>query len=102
MLCKYCDDYSGICFNPESPMRADACPVPDVEGVCKFEDREVEIYVMTPSGCATCALMDAELAESIDDPRIEIFWERFTNLMERFGYAETREADAGQEEREKE
>ena len=83
-------------------MRADTCPVPDVEGVCKFEVREEEIYVLTPSGCATCALMDAEPVESIDDPRVEIFWEKFTSLMDRFGYTDTRETDTGQEGREKE
>lgn len=38
--CEYCDDCTGMCTNPESPVRADECPVPDTEGVCKFEKRE--------------------------------------------------------------
>ena len=35
--CKYCRDE--ICVNDDCPMRADFCPVPDTEGVCRFEDR---------------------------------------------------------------
>lgn len=35
--CKYCQDE--ICVNAECPMRADYCPVQDMEGVCRFEDR---------------------------------------------------------------
>lgn len=35
--CKYCQDE--ICVNAECQMRADYCPVPDIEGVCRFEDR---------------------------------------------------------------
>ena len=35
--CKYCQDE--ICVNDDCPMRADFCPVPDTEGVCRFEDR---------------------------------------------------------------
>ena len=39
MDCKYCQDE--ICVNADCPMRADFCPVPDVPGVCRFEEREV-------------------------------------------------------------
>ena len=35
--CKYCVD--GICVNADSPLRADYCPVPDVDGVCIYERR---------------------------------------------------------------
>lgn len=28
-----------MCVNDQSPMCADYCPVPDVEGVCRFEER---------------------------------------------------------------
>ena len=28
-----------FCTNPDCPMRADYCPVPDYPGVCRFEDR---------------------------------------------------------------
>ena len=36
--CKYCQ--GEVCVNADCPMRADYCPVPDVEGVCRFEERE--------------------------------------------------------------
>jgi hypothetical protein len=35
--CKYCQDE--FCTNDKCPMRADYCPVPDTEDVCKWEDR---------------------------------------------------------------
>ena len=38
MDCKYCQDE--ICVNADCPMRADYCPVVDVPGVCRFEERE--------------------------------------------------------------
>lgn len=37
MDCKYCQDE--ICVNADCPMCADFCPVADVPGVCRFEDR---------------------------------------------------------------
>ena len=37
--CKYCQDE--ICVNADCPMRADFCPVPDIPGVCRFEEREI-------------------------------------------------------------
>ena len=36
--CKYCQDE--ICVNADCPMCADFCPVPDIPGVCRFEERE--------------------------------------------------------------
>ncbi len=39
MDCKYCQDE--ICVNADCPMCADYCPVVDVPGVCRFEEREV-------------------------------------------------------------
>ena len=36
--CKYCQDE--VCVNSECPMCADFCPVVDVPGVCRFEERE--------------------------------------------------------------
>lgn len=35
--CKYC--INEICVNADCPMRTEFCPVYDVEGVCKYEDR---------------------------------------------------------------
>lgn len=86
MPCKHCDEFSGVCFNPDSPMRADECPVPDVEGVCKYEDREEEVLTLSPKGCALVALMDAKLVRTTDDPQIDVFWDSFSKLMEKFGY----------------
>lgn len=36
--CKYCID--GICVNADSPTRADYCPVPNEEFICRYEERE--------------------------------------------------------------
>lgn len=35
--CKYCQDE--ICVNANCPMRADFCPVVDIPGVCRSEER---------------------------------------------------------------
>ena len=87
MECKYCDDFTGVCTNGECPMCADACPVPDTEGICKFEQREERIYKLTPKGCVSLAMMDAGLIGNGDDPRLEVFWTQFLKLMVIFGYA---------------
>lgn len=81
--CKFCDDFTGVCCNPECPMRGDCCPVPDTEGVCKFECREEEI---TPKGCAIAGLMAAGLIQSADAAAVDIFWAEFSLLMQKFGY----------------
>ena len=36
--CKYCQDE--ICVNVDCPTCCDYCPVADVPGVCRFEERE--------------------------------------------------------------
>ena len=38
--CKWCVDE--ICVNADCPMRADYCPVPNDEGVCRYEERIIE------------------------------------------------------------
>ena len=38
MDCKWMQDE--ICVNADCPMCADYCPVVDVTGVCRFEERE--------------------------------------------------------------
>ena len=86
MNCKYCDDYTGICAKPECPMCGDCCPVPDVEGVCKFEDRE-EFYQLSPKSCGISALMTSGLISDMNDPMAEKFWKDFFGLMIRYGYA---------------
>ena len=35
--CKYCQDE--VCVNADCPMCCDFCPVVDVPGVCRFEER---------------------------------------------------------------
>lgn len=87
MQCKFCDDFTGICPNPECPMRGDCCPVPDMAGVCRFESREEERYELTPKGCAVAALMAAGLTDGKDKSVVETFWDTFTELMMRYGYA---------------
>lgn len=86
MECKFCDNFTGICTNGECPMRGDCCPVPDTEGVCKYECREEENYVLTPKSCAIAALQDAALVQGPDDPSVDQFWNSFNSLMQKFGY----------------
>ena len=37
--CKYCQ-VDEVCVNADCPMCCDFCPVPDIPGVCRFEERE--------------------------------------------------------------
>ena len=41
MDCKYCQDE--ICVNADCPMCAEYCPVVDVPGVCRFEERSADM-----------------------------------------------------------
>ena len=93
MECKYCDDFTGVCTNGECPMCADACPVPDTEGICKYEQREERVYKLTPKGCASVALMDAKLIRNSSDPAVDVFWDSFAHLMEKFGYVQVEEGE---------
>lgn len=86
MECKFCDDFTGVCTNPDCPMCADACPVPDVEGLCKYEQRKERVYKLLPRGCASIALKDAGLVQSIDDPAVDQFFDSFQKLMIKSGY----------------
>lgn len=52
--CKWMQDE--ICVNADCPMRADYCPVPDVPGVCRFEEKGA--MAMRPSPCKTCLQKD--------------------------------------------
>lgn len=80
MECKYNQDE--FCTNDQCPMFADYCPVPDVEGVCKYEDRE-EVCALTLKGCFVSALMDHI---SLDEDIIDFIWHDFVALMESHGY----------------
>ena len=84
MQCKYNQDE--FCVNADCPMRGDYCPVPDIEFVCKYEDREEERYVLSPKGCFIAALNDYHLY--LDNNDYDNIWESFRELMIKFGYAE--------------
>ena len=68
-------------------MRADECPVPDTEGICRYEDRtEEEVWKLTPKGCACVALEHAGFVKSSLDDACDVFWEEFSRLMDLCGY----------------
>ena len=48
--------------------------------------KEEPTYKITPLGLAAVALKIAGLVASIDDERIEVFWDEFENSMKRAGY----------------
>ena len=84
MECKYnCDEF---CINDQCPMHGDYCPVPNYEGVCKYEEREDERYVLTPRGCLFVALTDNNIKISADD--LDAVWSSFEELMRQHGYVE--------------
>ena len=95
MECKFCEAFTDVCTNPECPMCADACPVPCAEGLCKYEQREERMYKLTPKGCASVAMLDAGLIKNSDDQRLEVFWDRFAELMWTAGYAPEEEVKDG-------
>ena len=86
MYCTY--NENDFCTNDECPMCADYCPVPDMGGVCKYEEREEEVYKLTPKGCLRVALEHKNIY--IDDVFDDV-WEDFSNLMIKLGYAEVEE-----------
>lgn len=83
MECKFSN--GGICGHVECPMYYEECPVPDTEGICRYEEREEEIWTLTPKGCLIAALEKHNI--HIDDIIDEI-WDDFSSLMTRLGYVE--------------
>ena len=81
MECSY--NKNEFCTNDQCPMCADYCPVPDFAGVCKYENREEERYVLTPKGCFVSALLKHI---SLDEDIIDFIWRDFTESMEAHGY----------------
>lgn len=73
-----------FCTNDECPMCADYCPVPDVEGVCKYEEREEVTYTLTPRGCLLTALLNVGV--NLDGRTFNDVWDGFTTLMTELGY----------------
>ena len=69
--CNWCKDE--ICVNADCPICCDYCPVPDTEGVCKFEDRSerhftVEGLTMTKEYIEREALIARYDAEHVGPP----------------------------------
>ena len=86
MECKF--NHDGICANANSPMYYDHCPVPYVEGICKYEERKVDdqVWRLTPKGCLAAALDNNDL--HIANDYFDAVWKDFFALMKKFGYAE--------------
>lgn len=74
-----------FCTNDKCPACADFCPVPDSEGICKYEDRNIK-YTLTPKGCLRVALLESKV--DIDEKTTDLVWDNFKNIMCRFGYFE--------------
>ena len=71
-----------FCTNDQCPMCADYCPVPDIEGVCKYEERE-ERWTLTPKGCFAAAIANhVYLSEDV----VDLIWDDFAEIMSDFGY----------------
>jgi hypothetical protein len=85
-ICTY--EFSEFCTNGKCPMCGDYCPVPDTEGVCKFENREEECFELTPKGCFVAALLDHI---KLDEDIIDFIWHDFVGLMQKFGYVKPEE-----------
>lgn len=83
MDCIYNEDE--FCTNDECPMCADYCPVPDMGGVCKYEEREDVSYQITPKGCLFAALLNSGI-EPPDDRIFDGIWNDFIELMTERGY----------------
>ena len=86
MVCKYCQEE--FCTNEQCPLYTDYCPVPDTEGVCKYEEREDECWVLTPKGCFIAALMNHI---KLDEDIIDFVWKDFAELMRKYGYTQEEE-----------
>ena len=80
MACKYCKDE--FCVNGDCPMRGDYCPVPNISGVCKYENR-VEAN-RTPKDCLKIILDDNGFAPQ--DQEMSKVWDEFVELVAENGY----------------
>lgn len=82
MTCKYNQDE--FCTNDQCPMCADYCPVPDIDGVCKYEECEEEVYQLTPKGCLASALYNVGV--NLDGRTFNDVWDGFVKFMQNLGY----------------
>ena len=87
MECKY--NQNELCTNDQCPMWADYCPVPDTEGVCKYEEREDACYEVSPKGCLFLALLNSGI--KLDDDTFDNIWNDFTEIMTELGYMQEEE-----------
>lgn len=74
----------------ETPYPEDDCDL-DCEccdGAESDEDDDGAVYQLTPKGIACLALLRTGLVESIEDPRIDGFWELFQTDMDALGYTQ--------------
>lgn len=82
MECIYNQDE--FCTNADCPMCADYCPVPDIDGVCQYEEREEVKYKLAPKGCFVVALLNNDI--HLSDDIIDTIWDDFTTTMTELGY----------------
>lgn len=64
---------------------AKVCSKP-VEGIVHGVAEEPK-YVISPKGCATLAIADAEI-ELRDEDQFNLFWDKFQEYMQNAGYIE--------------
>lgn len=83
MECKY--NHDEFCVNDQCPIRGDYCPVPDVEGVCKYEEREDVRYKASPKSCLFMALLNSGI-DPLDNCIGNDVWNDFVELMTELGY----------------
>ena len=81
MKCIYNQDE--FCTNDQCPMCGDYCPVPDTEGICKYEERKEVYYTLSPKGCLAAALM---YHVHLDEDVVDRIWNDYYELMLKFGY----------------
>ena len=75
--------------NDQCPMRCDYCPVPNYEGICKYERRVDDTYKLTPKGCLLAAMLDSDF--ELNNRIFNDIWNRFADLMKKHGYVEEEE-----------
>jgi hypothetical protein len=84
MECKY--NHDDICTNEECPVYSYSCPIPDDDGICRYEDRVDEVYVLSPKSCLLMALLDSGV--TLNNRIFDDIWNNFADLMKKHGYVE--------------
>jgi hypothetical protein len=67
-------------------MYYDHCPIPDIAGICKYEDREETYFTITPKDCFTLALLNNNV--HLDYNAMDAVWGDFLDIMIENGYLE--------------